>query len=506
MCVLHANTQAGLLGGRQAPPTHPPTHSLPPSLHFSSLRVHTNSHCMSGAGPCHCLELVQIPAPNRDQTPEHTQFTSSPARHALHHANPVILSSLLQLHLRQATTCGLYHHNYPWHCTTIQSTSWHSLAPLPPPRQATRADMDDFDDDDLDNLNPLALQELEEHAIQFTQAAQTKPLATQRRFDFDDFEYDDLDDAVVQDDLRGPLAVSPQRVPHHYAQHAPVTVPSQHGAWGQPPSVPAQPANRLAGQIPMASRPLHSRPQPPPQAPRPAPSIPARYQASQAPPRQTASAAHELATLQAQIRDLQSRLTTKDGEIRIVRSRLEKSQQEHEREMQNLEKQSAEQLAKLQRAAEVATIAQQTAATELQFTRRDLRDELQRAKSRTTANGPTTPKKTAAAKSWGASDGFEDVEMAGSPTRGRAKHAGPVATMVAEPKGLRTPTKNKRKRPIFDSPVMELEIQSDDPGVHVEDLGNGPTAVTASAPVQAGPIANVRSHPLLYERQMSLLI
>ncbi|KAH7035885.1 uncharacterized protein B0I36DRAFT_239215 [Microdochium trichocladiopsis] len=350
--------------------------------------------------------------------------------------------------------------------------------------------MDDFDDDDLDSLNPLALQQLEENAIQFTQAAQARPLNTQRSLAYDDFEYDDLDDAVVQDDLRGTSAISPQRVPQPYAQHAPVTTPSQHAAWGQPPAPP---------QASIASRPLHravhapaygsSRPQPPPPAPRPAPSIPARYQATQAPVRQAASAAHELATLQAQIRDLQSRLTTKDGEIQIVRSRLEKSQQDHEREMQNMKKQSAEQLAKLQRAAEVATIAQQTAATELQFTRRDLRDELERAKTRT-ANGPTTPKKNAAAKSWGVSDGFEDVEMANSPTRGRAKHAGPVATMVAEPKGLRTPTKNKRKRPAFDSPVMELEIQSDDVGAHAGNLGSGSLGDPATTAREAEPIAN----------------
>ncbi|KAJ1326925.1 DUF3636 domain-containing protein [Microdochium nivale] len=308
--------------------------------------------------------------------------------------------------------------------------------------------MDDFDDDDLDNLNPLALQLLEENAIQFTQAAHPRPAPTQGALSYDDYEYDDLDDAIVLDDLRGTSAISPQAPT--FGSH---------------------------------------RPQPPPPLPRPAPSIPARYQATQAPARQNASAAHELATLQAQIRDLQSRLTTRDGEIQIVRSRLDKSRQEHEREMQNLKKQSSEQLAKLQRATEVATIAQQTAATELEFTKRDLRDEVERVKSRS-LNAPVTPRKNVTTKSWGVSDGFEDVEMAGSPTRGRSRQAGPVAPMVAEPKVLKTPTKNKRKRPAIDSPVLELDIQSDDVAAHTSNFESREASIPAAMTNKAGPLAD----------------
>ncbi|KXJ89069.1 hypothetical protein Micbo1qcDRAFT_165840 [Microdochium bolleyi] len=157
--------------------------------------------------------------------------------------------------------------------------------------------------------------------------------------------------------------------------------------------------------------------------------------------------------------------------------------------MQNLKKHSAEQLAKLQRAAEAATVAQQSAATELEFTRRDLRDELERAKTRS-VNAPVTPRKNATTKTWGVSDGFEDVEMASSPTRGRTKQAGPIATVVAEPKILRTPTKNKRKRPTIDSPVMELEIQSEDVGTHTSNAGSRADDNSTMITNKAGPLAD----------------
>ncbi len=175
---------------------------------------------------------------------------------------------------------------------------------------------------------------------------------------------------------------------------------------------------------------------------------------------------------------MRSKLTTKDGEISIVRKRLEKSREDHERELQIIRAQTTEQLAKQERAVEAARAAQESAATELEFTRRDLREEVVRAKRH---DGPGTPKKNAVAKAWGVSDGFEDVEMAGSPTKGkRGKNAGPVASSVVEhpSKLLRTPTKSKRKRPVVDSPVMALETHSDDvvmlDDVRVEDAVSGP--------------------------------
>lgn len=329
--------------------------------------------------------------------------------------------------------------------------------------------MDEFSDDDLDALNVNTLQELENNAIQFTQK---KYLPTQ----IHDFEDDDLDDAIVQDKsilLPEKSAPIPSRV-----------APQQQTTWGGPlpVSVPV-PASRYRPQPivsssrhsllpPTSSRPLqqpdshapvpsYSQIRPPTPLARPPPSIPPRYQASQA-PRQPGPSSHELSSLQTQILDLRTRLTTKDGEIGIVRKRLEKTREDHERELQALKKQAADQIAKHERALEAAKAAQQAATTELQFTRRDLKDELDRAKRK---DGPTTPKKNAAAKSWGIADGFEDVEIAGSPGKGqRGRNTGAVASAVAESsmRLARTPTKGKRKRLAVDSPVTALETHSED--------------------------------------------
>ncbi|KAI1819795.1 hypothetical protein F4861DRAFT_525659 [Xylaria intraflava] len=366
--------------------------------------------------------------------------------------------------------------------------------------------MDDFSDDDLDALNANALQELEDNAIQFTQAQRTYDLPTvsqpslatiraptpvlfQSRPNIEHgFEDDDLDDAVVviQDD-REPDAVRTSalersaKIPPGFAHRQqplpkdswrPVSIPvSSSRLRPQPvdhvsrapsgPSIAVGP--RALEHIPPQNRPLpYSQvARPPPPLPRPAPSIPSRYQPSQA-QRQAGAPSHEITALQAQILDLKSKLSTKDGEISIVRKRLETSRLDHERELQIIKARTAEQLAKQERAVEAARAARESATTELEFTRRDLREEVVRAKRH---DGPGTPKKNPAAKAWGVSDGFEDVEMVGSPSKGkRGKNAGPVATSVAEPplKLTKTPTKSKRKRPATDSPARALETHSDD--------------------------------------------
>ncbi|GAW24202.1 hypothetical protein ANO14919_137840 [Xylariales sp. No.14919] len=394
--------------------------------------------------------------------------------------------------------------------------------------------MDDFSDDDFDALNANALQELENSAIQFTQAQKTyehrqppppsalqQPPDTSYGHDFEDDDLDDLDDAVVvvQDALQPapptttldrpaqlPSRILPQQHhPRHQQQQqretwrpVPVPVPASRlrpqpvNSIPRQPSGPARPAPvgpRASQQIPHRGQALaHGQiPRPPAVLPRPAPSIQSRYQPSQA-QRQTGPSSHDIAALQAQILDLKSKLTTKDGEISIVRKRLEKSREDHERELQIIKTQTAEQLAKQERAVEAARAAQESAATELEFTRRDLREEVVRAKRH---DGPGTPRKNAIAKAWGVSDGFEDVEMAGSPTKGkRGKNVGPVAGSVVEPpsKLLRTPTKSKRKRPAADSPVMALETHSDDV-VMLDDVRADGVAVLG--PMSLSPQRNV---------------
>lgn len=339
--------------------------------------------------------------------------------------------------------------------------------------------MDDFDDDDFEDLNANVLQELENNAIQFTQAQKKYQSTQSQRQLVDDFEDDDLDDAVVSDELHGKSAILPEKTTQLPSRVAPQQHQQQQ-TWGGPTPVPPgrfrpQPiasSSRQPMPPPTSSRqqpqqfsrpqaPSYSQIRPPPPLPRPTPSIPPRYQASQA-QRPSGPSNQEIATLQAQILDLKTRLTTKDGEIGIVRKRLEKTREEHDRELQAIKKQAAEQVAKHERALEAAKIAQQAATTELQFTKRDLKDELERAKRK---DGPATPKKNAAAKSWGISDGFEDVEIATSPSKGqRGRNIGAVASAVVEPPArlTRTPTKGKRKRPAIDSPVTALETHSED--------------------------------------------
>ncbi|KAI1267053.1 hypothetical protein F5Y18DRAFT_381352 [Xylariaceae sp. FL1019] len=347
--------------------------------------------------------------------------------------------------------------------------------------------MDDFFDDDLDDLNDNTLQELENNAIQFTQAHKSlapSQFQDQNRLDYDyeDYEDDDLDDTVVQNALQAQPALAaqsaaltgqlPARVAHQQQQQntwGPVPIPASRiypnaaGSNASRPFGAAATVSRTSQQIPPRSQtPAYGQlPYPGAALPRPPPPIPSAYRASQA-QRPPAAPSREIAALEAQIKDLRSKLDTKNGEIGIVRSRLEKSQTDHERELKALKVQTAEQLAKQQRAIDAAAAARQTAVTELEFTKRDLGEELSRARRQDVAG---TPKKNATTKAWGVSDGFEDIEMAGSPSKGqRGRTAGAVAASVVEPppKLLRTPTKNKRKRAIMESPVMALETHSED--------------------------------------------
>jgi hypothetical protein len=77
-----------------------------------------------------------------------------------------------------------------------------------------------YDDDDLDDITTDALIELENNAIQFTQAQRVKAAPSS---DYgDDFEDEDLDDAVVIDESRSKPAIIPslrQNVPGLATQH-----------------------------------------------------------------------------------------------------------------------------------------------------------------------------------------------------------------------------------------------------------------------------------------------
>ncbi|OIW32759.1 hypothetical protein CONLIGDRAFT_630375 [Coniochaeta ligniaria NRRL 30616] len=372
--------------------------------------------------------------------------------------------------------------------------------------------MDDFSDDDFDDLNDTVLQELENNAIQFTQAqqfgqSQAAPPAPHARppppgvapprlassgYDFSGFEADDLDDTVVIDELAKEPAAAPQPVvdrplppqqprvvpgvgqprPTWQQQAAPSNFNTSAGLTSQqlpsrpvPQPLPSQrhsawPAAPQSRPVPAQSQFNRRPPPPPPQIGR---QIPPHHAQQSAVPRAPGGAGNQteiIAALQAQLSTLQSELTSAKGEAAIVRSKYENFQTSHEAEIARLKRLNAEQLAKQERAVEAALAAEKNATTELHFVRQDLKEELGRAKVvKRKDELTTTPKKKN--KTWAVADGFDEVEILPSPGKGQGKRRGDPGH-VAVPLAERTPTKGKRKRPAVDSPVTALEVHSED--------------------------------------------
>ncbi len=398
--------------------------------------------------------------------------------------------------------------------------------------------MDEFSDDGFDDLNDTVLQELENNALQATQAqkalSQAPPRVQQQAvnqnqnqnhnnstFDYDfTFDDDDLDDTVVIDELAQPQQprpaiqnIRPTQQPRvsanlnladqqqwsaqaHHQPHVPLQQRPVYPTRPQyptptrpaPPPVPSQryPPRPVPQARPPPPPSQFARPPPPPsQFVRPPVPISRPYPAQST---QTLHAANTgkqneiIGALQARLAALETELTAAKGESAILRSKYDKTQATHDAEIARLRKQAAEQAAKHEQLVEEASKAERKAATELQFARQDLREELGRAKGKK-KDGSTTPKK---AKSWGIVDGFDGNEMIVSPTKGQAqkrKEPAPAVVPLAE----RTPTKGKRKRPAVDSPTFALETHSEDFGIVA-----GPSD-TATAP------AAVRPEPLSFD-------
>ncbi|KAK1656718.1 hypothetical protein BDP55DRAFT_69775, partial [Colletotrichum godetiae] len=358
--------------------------------------------------------------------------------------------------------------------------------------------MDEFNDDDFDELNDTTLQELENNAIQFTQAQRKQdsqsqtlppPLDPTQVENYDDLEFedDDLDDAEVTNELLPPVTrpavdktISQQQLQHqlqqpHTARHPPLP-PQQR--WNPPPvhNPPALSSrSRYPPPVPSYNAPVASqrfqsahpaapyRP-PPSQFARPAPPSSTRFNPPQSQSQLHAAPGNDVvAALQQRLRALESELNSARGEASIIRTNSTKAEQDHAAEVSRLKKQNAEQAAKQERAVEAAIAAERQATTELQFLQRDMKDASTRPRRRENvpmpaAPGTTTPKKTV--KTWVVADGFDDMDIAASPTknRGKSRDTGPVAIPLSE----RTPTKGKRKRPPVDSPVMALETDAQD--------------------------------------------
>lgn len=380
------------------------------------------------------------------------------------------------------------HHTSPSHAL--------AQAPLPPPgEESVDGEMDDFSDDGFDDLNVTTLQELENNAIQFTQAQQLDPTQPVNDDDYG-LEDDDLDDTIVIDEA----AQLPVR--HSVERQSPAQAPSlvqdsglqparaiQQPRWQQPATGPGlsqyQPARQSASSsgrlvAPRPTIPHHMGPPPPPTANRFAPrqsdpqynrpqppSTRPTYQQSQASQQQPTATQQnrdgQFAALQARVRALENDLNSARGEASIVRSKYEKSVTAHEAEVSKLKKQNAEALAKQERLVEAAVHAEKAAATELQFTRQDLREELQKSKKgrkEPAESTFSTPRKNKSNSFKNIADGFDDVEILPSPSKAQGGLKGKGKSAGLAP-GERTPSRAKRKRAALDSPVTALEVEDD---------------------------------------------
>ncbi|KAF4459455.1 hypothetical protein FALBO_13782 [Fusarium albosuccineum] len=363
--------------------------------------------------------------------------------------------------------------------------------------------LDEFSDDGLDDLPDNALQELEDNAIQLTQAHAQPRLPSQRHVNENPeviwVEDDDLDTTEVTNDAGVPIGrpakdntlqqqnrssqsqlhiESRRSIPPPNPRWNPVVDPSRRRPAGQAPShlpnagPPNQPLytsqqfQTQSSNFPRAQPSQFARP--------PLPGN--RFGPSQSSQNQPGD---PLSALQQRVRALEAELSAARGEASIIRSNSVKTQQQHEAEVARLKRINAEQLARQERIAEAAVVAEQTANTELQFLQRDMREVNDRARRKDapagSAGGVTTPKK--AAKSWRVADGFDEMDIVLSPSKGqgRNRNAGSVAISVGE----RTPSKGKRKRPAVDSPVMALETHTDS----FDSISSKPEPPVEQAPV-----------------------
>lgn len=314
---------------------------------------------------------------------------------------------------------------------------------------------DDFSDDGLDDLTDHALRELERNAIQLTQAraprsshASQEPPPRVSDYGWEE-EDDDLDNTEVINDAGLPIG-------------RPVvdnTLQRQTEARRPPPQAPNP---RWNPKVDPASRPGAAPPHRPFAASqRFQPGAPQPSQLARPGPGHEPQPGHVVSALQQRVRALEADLNAARGEVSIIRANSAKAQQEHEAQMARLKKLNVEQMAKQERIVEAAVAAERTANTELQFLQRDMREVSDRARRKEAAPAAAavaTPRK--ASRTWGLADGFDDMDMAGSPSKGQSRTRGSGA--VAPNVGERTPSKGKRKRPVADSPVAALETHTED--------------------------------------------
>ena len=409
--------------------------------------------------------------------------------------------------------------------------------------------MDDYSDDGFDDVNDTDLQELEENAIQFTQAqklAQSQapvpqfapqpaaPPQAQRNnanpYGYYDDDDDDFDDAIVIDEL-APKRIGPigdgSTIQHPQEARIVPTIAAQqrhnqqllHAKQAQQAqqaralnnfaaSRPAYPSTNRPNVPPLPSQRFPHRPAPPSRPPPTQsqfarPPVPIARPLGQQTQNVTAATpgakpTEIISALEARLSALETELISAKGEAAIIRSKYDKAQHTHEAEVARLRKLNAEQAAKQERLIEEAKAKERHATTELQFARQDLR-EVGRAKNKR-KDGATTPKKN---KKWGLADGFDGPEASSSPGKGtgalRRNDSAPAQTSTA---ALERTPKRKRKRTTVDSPSFALEIEESDSFVfndHQDQSQQQDHGITGSDALPFDvrfPLGNLSGHPL----------
>jgi hypothetical protein len=320
-------------------------------------------------------------------------------------------------------------------------------------------DLDEFSDDGFDDLTDNVLQELENRALQSTQAQHARHAVTQQLGYAWEQEDDDLDTTEVIND--GGVAVGRPIVDKTLRQQQQQQQQQQQKQPQRPP-VPNPRWNPAVDAASMANvRPLNQPFMSSQRFPDPSQGAvrPQTAQMTALPLPSQGQSGAMVTALQKRIRALEAELNAARGEASILRSNSTKAQQSYDEQISRLRKLNAEQLQKQERAMEAALAAEKHANVELQFLQRDMREANDRARKKdTVAAGLATPKK--ASKTFGFADGFDDMDIAASPSKGqgRNKSAGSVAANIGE----RTPSKGKRKRPVSESPMKALDIHMGD--------------------------------------------
>ncbi|KAL7948722.1 hypothetical protein V8C42DRAFT_227328 [Trichoderma barbatum] len=324
-------------------------------------------------------------------------------------------------------------------------------------------DLDEFSDDGFDDLTDNVLQELENHALQSTQAHPQHALTQQFDYAWEQ-EDDDLDTTEVTNDAGLPVGrpIVDKTLRQQQQRGRSSIPPVPNPRWN-----PAIDSAAARSGAPLAERTRISSVRPLNQPFMGSQRFPDSSQSASRP--QTAQLASlpmpsqgqpgtMVTALQKRIRVLEAELNAARGEASILRSNSTKAQQNYDEQITRLRKLNAEQLGKQEKAMEAALAAEKHANVELQFMQRDMKEANDRARKKEPTTSVATPKKNA--KTWGFADGFDEMDIAASPSKGqgRNKSAGSVAANIGE----RTPSKGKRKRPVSESPMKALDIHTGD--------------------------------------------